>query len=316
MSEQMRQLTNKVILSGKLAELKVTEGNNKNKVPYISLEGKVRFGPDTIHEQEFKLYVQKFNSEGKENKNYPKITEFAAKNAALTIAKTTYEEAAEVKMEGNFAINDYVNSKNELKESIRIEGKFLNDCDKNSDGTSVYDAIGVVEGYIESIIPETRGEDANPTGRLKVALLTNDFFGNLIPMRNLYVESDMADDFGSIYEVGQTAKFTIQYISSKSQKETKKTAFGKMHVDETNYLQMIIIGGDEPFDSDDERAISSATIKAAKLARQEQLDAIKAEGYKGNKNNGNGKSSGSSVAASKAKAQSAASDITDDDIPF
>lgn len=303
MSDKIRELVNQVVLTGKLAEIEVTEDKNKDKIPYISVKGAVQFGDSKILTHKFEKYVQEVKADGTDSRVYPKVKEFA-KNAK-SIAKFGFEEATEVSIQGSFVTNDYVNAEEKLIETLKIDAAFFNDVDGEYRGTAD------IEGYIQSILPETKGEDKQETGRLRVTMLTTDFFGNLVPVKHIIVPAELKGDFEAGYEVGQTAKLYIDFTPSKTEAKPKKTGgIGKQReTDGKVYLEMIVTGADTAFDEDDAKAIDKKAIKIALAERKTKLDEIVNKGYQGSK--------GKSISnATQNKGKNKPAPVTDEDIPF
>ena len=252
MSDKVRQMTNKVVLAGKVAELEVRKGTTEKKVPYISVKGAIQFGDHKAQTRNFEKFVMEYSikedGSHKENKAYPKVVEWVEK--AKSIAKTTYDEATEVSIQGAFATNDYVNKEDKLVEGLKIEAAFFNDLDGDYKGTAD------IEGYIQTITPETKGEDQTETGRLRVTILTNDFFGNIIPVKNIIVPAELKDAFEDAYEVGQTAKVFVDFVLHEGEAKPKKS--GGIGVQRTtdgaSYVEMILTGADPAVDEDEEDA--------------------------------------------------------------
>lgn len=303
MSDKIKELVNKVVLTGKLAEIEVTEGKNKDKIPYISVKGAIQFGDSKTLTKRFEKYVQESNNDGKESKVYPKVQEFVKK--AKSIAKVGFEEATEVSIQGSFATNDYVNAEEKLIESLKIDASFFNDAEGEYKGTAD------IEGYIQSITPEVKGEEQTETGRLRVTMLTTDFFGNLVPVKNIVVPAELKEDFEAGYEVGQTAKLYIDFAMNKAEAKPKKTGGigAQRETEGKSYVEMIVTGADAPYDEDDDNAVSKKAIKIALAERKAKLDEIEKKGYQGSK--------GKSISnASQNKGKNKPSPVTDEDIPF
>jgi hypothetical protein len=307
MSDKIKQLVNKVTLVGKIAEFEKKTGTTAEKnIPYISIKGAIQFGDSKALTRRFEKYVQETNKEGKENKMYPKITEFA--NKVKSIANSTYEEATEVNIQGSFATNDYVNDQDELKENVKVDASFFNDLDNDAS----YGGTADIEGYIQSVKPETKGDSNEETGRLRVTVLTTDFFGNLVPIKNIIVPQELKDAFEDGYEVGNTAKFYVDFTLSKSEVKPAKT--GGLGVQRTtdgkSYVEMILTGADPAIDEDDEGAISKTAIKIALSERKAMLEELKEKGYQGTKNKSISSSSRTTGVGNKPTPAS------DEDIPF
>lgn len=306
MSDKVRQMINKVILAGKVAELEVRKGTTEKKVPYISVKGAIQFGEHKAQTRNFEKFVMEYSikedGSHKENKAYPKVVEWADK--AKSIAKSTYDNATEVSIQGAFAPNDYVNKEEKLIEALKIDAGFFNDLDGD------YKATADIEGYIQSIVPETKGEDQNETGRLRVTILTNDFFGNIIPVKNIIVPAELKDAFEDGYEVGQTAKVFVDFVLHKGEEKPKKSGgIGvQKSTDGKSYVEMILTGADPAIDEDEENAFSKEAVRIGMAERKAALDKLKEKGYQGG--NGGGKSI-SSASTSKPKTT-----VNDEDIPF
>ena len=285
MSDKIRSLVNMVTLSGKVTEIEIRKGNNKNKSADISIKGEIQFGDTKAHTRKFETYVAEFNAEGKESKMYDKILTFA--NSVKSVAKAGEDEATMVSIQGEFGTNDYMSSKDKLIEGLKINAKFFNDVKVDEEFKGVAD----VEGYILTIAPEVKGEEEKETGRLRVTIITTDFFGNIIPVKNIIVPADLREGFEEGYQEGQTAKLFVDFIVNQSEgKPVKAGGLGKQRVTQgKSYVEMIVTGADPAFDEDDEMGISTEAIRIALSERKAKLDDLKSKGYQGGKD---GKSSG------------------------
>lgn len=313
MSDKIKQVANSVKLIGKIAEFEYSTGETKEeKIPYVSIKGAIQFGDTKAQTRRFERYVQersksKDGKEGKENKLYESTLKFAKSVKSLASIKND-EEPTVVEIQGTIATNDYVNEKDELIESLKVDAVFFNDVDGNAEFKGVLD----LEGYIQSIAEETKGEDKNETGRLRVTLVTMDFFGNAIPVKNIIVPNDLKEAFEENYEVGQTAKFYIDYVVNKAPEKPKKTGgLGQQRTtDGKTYIEMILTGADPALDEDDEGAISKEAIRIALTERKNKLNELKEAGYQGKKSSGSVSRTGISSSNKKPKPAS------DEDIPF
>lgn len=308
MSDKVRQMTNRVVLTGKVTEFEKTIGtvaNGDSKgASYVRMKGKIQFGEHKAMERSFERYVQEYSvREGKqkENKAYAPTLNWA--NSVKSVANSNWEEATEVSLTCSFATNDYVNDKDQLVEAIVSKVAFINDVDGE------YGATADVEGYISQITPEIKGENQDETGRLRVTILTNDFFGNIIPVKNIIVPSELKDAFEDNYEVGQTAKVFIDFVLHKGEEKPKKMGgIGTQRTtDGKSYVEMILTGADPAMDEDDKDAYSKEAVRIGLAERKATLEKLKEEGYQGSK--------GKSISSSSNTNKNAVS-VTDDDIPF
>lgn len=305
MSDKIKQTVNNVVLAGKVAEIEKKEGKTKAGIPYISVKGVIQFGDSKAESRHFEKFCQEYSEKDgkkKENKAYPKVVEWA--NKVKSIVDSSYEEATEVSISGSFANNDYVNSEEKLIEALKIDAAFFNDIDGNYKGTAD------IEGYIQSITPETKGEDKDETGRLRVTILTTDFFGNIIPIKNIIVPVELREGFEGGYEVGQTAKVYVDLTLNKAEpKPKKKGGLGVQRETEgKSYVEMILTGADPAIDEDEEGALSKEAVRIALAERKATLKELEEKGYQGG--NKSGKSISSASSTSKPKP------VADDDMPF
>ena len=309
MSDKMKKVVNEVRLSGKVAEIEVNTGETKKKkIPYVSIKGAIQFGEDKVHTRRFETYVQEQKSDGGENKLYEPTLTWA--KSAKSIVKVGFDEATLVEVQGAFETNDYVNSEDKLVESLNVSGKFFNDFDVNKG----YKGIADVEGYIQSINEETKGEDQTETGRLRVNVITSDFFGNVIPVKNIIVPKELHDDFLDGYEVGQSAIFYIDFIANKSAPKPKKTGgLGvQRETDGKSYIEMILTGASPAVDEDDDNGISKEAIKIGLSERKAKLNELVEKGYQGSGKKNRNTIGSSSKSTNKMKPKAA----KDEDIPF
>jgi len=308
MSDKIRALDNSVKLVGKITEFEYRTGISKAKINYVSLKGVLQFGKTKAESRRFETYVQEVSSKGKESKMYEPTLAFAQN--ARSVVKFGAADATEISIQGALEPNDYVNSKEMLIEGVSVKAKFFNDVE--GDYTGQID----IEGYIQSINPETAGEDEAETGRLKFNLLSADFFGNLVPIRNIIVPAKLKDVFEKNYTEGQTAKFFVGYeVNTKEEPKPETGGIGERRVTEgKSYLEMVMTGADSAVDEDDERGIKDDTIRIGLVERKAKLNEIKEKGYQGKKGTG-GAATGAARTSMGSQNKPAAID-SDDEIPF
>jgi len=309
MSDKVRQMTNQVVLTGKVTEFEMKTGtvaNGESKgAPYVSIKGEIQFGEHKAMTRSFERYVQEYRvKDGKkvEKKAYAPTLDWA--KSVKSVAKTNWDEATEVSLVCSFAANDYVNKQEKLIEALKCDISFINDVDGD------YKATADIEGYIQSIVPEVKGEDQVETGRLRVTILTNDFFGNIVPVKNIIVPTELRETFEDGYEVGQTAKIFVDFTLHKGEEKPKKS--GGIGVQRTtdgkSYVEMILTGADPAIDEDNRDAFSKEAVRIGLAERKADLDKLKEAGYQG----GKGKSIGS-ASSNNSKPKTT---VSDDDIPF
>lgn len=312
MSDKIKAVVNEVHLAGKVAEAEVKTGLTKeDKIPYVSIKGAIQFGDTKVKTKRFETFVQQEKKGGGENKLYSPILAFA--NSVKSIVDTDFETATVIDLQGNFSANDYIDASDKLIESQRIDIKFFNECDNDIEK---FKGTADIEGYIQTIAEETRGEDKTETGRLRVSVITADFFGNIVPIKNIVVPEHLHDAFLNGYEVGQSAILYVDFIPNKAEAKPKKTGgLGvQRETDGKSYLEMVVTGASPAIDEDDPNGISQEAIKIALAERKASLNELVEKGYQGGKKdvrNNLGTKSATTPSTKKKPAP-----VAEDDMPF
>lgn len=230
------------------------------------------------------------------NVYFQSLTSKGEKNPQWKMACDMYEnwnphingtgESTVVNVEGTVAPNDYVGQDGNLKYALRWSVRRANTkVPENAEYGASLNAVG----YIQSISPEIRNEEE--TGRLLVKLYAVDNKGTCFPI-DAIVEKDMADDFESSYEAQQSVNFDFDLVVKHvGEKKSGKKAFGKQSTvavnDGFDIQELIIVGGDEPFEESDEEEdeegnpvktqwINPTAMKKAIKEREKYLDQLKA----------------------------------------
>ena len=307
-TEQIRQLVNKVHLAGALAELEVKEGQDKNGVSYISLSGAIQCGESAVSTVRFRGTINSKKKDGTDSKNYENAKKWASKAIPMTKDK---EKCTFVDMIGSLTDNPYVSRDGTLVEAVQYKmqlfGKF-----------TAYAAELDLEGFVHSIVDETRGEEGNPTGRKKMRLITRDFFGKTIDLKNIVIPNELVEPLEENgYEKGCTATFFINLIPTQKEVPVKKGGIGTQRTTEgRNYLEMVLVGADPVIDPDDEKALDAKLIKNAMTVRKSYLDEIKEKGYQGSSGSSSSSSASESRTGIGGKKSSNKVEAVDDDDEF
>lgn len=173
------------------------------------------------------------------------------------------EVPTRVKIDGILSANEYVNKDTyEFKSITQVNGFRI-----TSTGVPKEDSADCeISGIIRSIIPETKGEDAEETGRLKVELYTFNRNAETTPF-TFIVESDIADDFNSFYEAGQSVKLYYEIITKQvGVKKPTTGGFGRREshmVSGFSVTEYSVFRGDEAFDEENEYYINPEDMKQA-----------------------------------------------------
>ena len=293
MSDKIKQtVKNKVVLTGVITELKVTEGvtkakENKPSCDYISIKGEVQFGTHKAESRRFESFVQKINKKGTENGLYAPTLAFGKR--AKSAKDVGLENATFISLQGEFSDNVYVAKDGKLKEGLNIDIKFFNEVDDfnptltmNENLTALGKGQLDIEGYIQNIVEEEIGEDATPTGRLKMNVVTSNYFSNAIPIKNVIIPVEYAEGLQSAYDETQTATFFLEFMLKKSEKVVQTGGLGAQRTtDGKSYLEMVLTGANGAIDEDEIGAISTEAIGIALKTRQEHVAEVKEAGYQG-----------------------------------
>ena len=164
-------------------------------------------------------------------------------------------------------------------EIIGYRGSFFNRIRNKADVEP--DATFEVEMFIQSITPEM-GKDADgemsETGRLKISGWMPTYNG--IEPIDLIVPEELADACEATYEPGQTVEFYGDIINNSIEETIEKpVAFGKpkKEVRRTYINELLVTGGSEPYDGDEETdkdhvPYDMATIQAAIKEREREIE--------------------------------------------
>lgn len=305
----LRQADNYVLIEGTLSEKDLQE----NEIKRGDSTDNAIFGTLTIETTKnsthtVRVFVYEHKKDGKENKL------FASWKTVLdnykSIAEDGRENADKVRIKGGqLGINDYVGQDGALRSFPEVTTNFINRVKESEEfkPRAEFD----VEGVIQSIKPEVRGEDEEETGRLVLKVVVPLYGGRVAPLQ-MVVSADDADTFQGMFEEGQTVDLDGDLINySEIKTTTKERAFGKAkdNVSTIFKRELLIAGGSEPYDPDSEKAFDVKTIKQALIERKNYLEELKNK-KKDTKSSGNG-------FTSKHKEEKDNSiDISSDDLPF
>ncbi len=305
--ERVKPLNNRARVAGVLVGLsELKEGVTQDGVPYCSFSGKVSCDPEGKVEISFRTFEKAKTKAGKDMANYPKVLAWY-KNAVSK--ESNADNPTMVEISGSLTDNPYVNLHNELVEACQYSLKYFSEF-RN------YKAQIDIEGYIESLVEETTGEDETPTGRMKMTLISRDGFNNTIVLKNVIIPADFVDSLDDAgWEKGATISAAIDIVPSASVKTVNTAAFGKQHtIQSAVRKEMVVTGGEVAIDPDSERALKRSQVKAMMDERKAKLDATEAAGYQGNK--GGSSVSRGSIGSKKVQTKVDNSFDLDDDMPF
>ena len=242
----LRQANSKATAVGLLADKKL-EIKTDPKTGEKYIQGTVMVKTSDKNFVTFTVYSKAKKKEGGDNSTY----------AGLVTVMNEFRSIADA---GDNA--DYIRANGQLNpyrgqngnEIISYRGSFFNRI-RNVENV-VPEANFEVEIFIQSITPEM-GKDADgemsETGRLKISGWMPTYNG--IEPVDLIVPEDLADACDNTYESGQTVEFYGDIINNSIEETIEKpVAFGKpkKEVHRTYINELIVTGGSEPYDGDEE----------------------------------------------------------------
>ena len=242
----LRQANTKATAVGLLTDKKL-EIKTDPKTGEKHIEGTVTVKTSDKNFVTFTVYSKEKKNDKTDNKTY----------AGLVTVMNEFQSVVDA---GDNA--DYIRVNGQLNpyrgqngnEIIGYRGSFFNRI-RNAENIES-EATFEVEMFIQSIVPEM-GKDADgemsETGRLKITGWVPTYNG--IEPVDLIVPEDLASACEDTYEPGQTVEFYGDIINNSIEETIEKpVAFGKpkKEVRRTYINELIVTGGSEPYDGDEE----------------------------------------------------------------
>lgn len=311
MDEQIRDLANQVVLSGKLATLSFDK-KKKNDKDFLLVNGSVQFGEDPAETQYFRGYFNKLTKTGTESKKYLNALDWCTKAVPMTVDK---DDPTFVDIFGKLVQNDYITSDGKLSEGTVIMADMFR---KYTESGCRID----IEGYLKSFAEELIGTENTPTGRGRLWIVSTDYYKKALVLKKVAVPEEILKEAKVVWQEGDTAIFKID-MKLHAAPVAHKSAFG-VNRDLTtgrSYLETVLVGGDDPLDANDERKLSNSVIKNLLAERGAYLKELQEKGYQGGAPKESNSSSRATVGSSRKNVSESQlsevdEDIDDDDIPF
>lgn len=205
MAEQtLRQAGNTVKISGKVAEVKLTEKEfiDKNtKQPYTAIMGDVTIKVNDDESHTVKYFIKELTKAGAANKSFLGLKTFMEKTVSIEdIAKGLADEGASPSIvsinNAQIGLNEYKAADGNIISNLQLSATFPPSEIKNLEnfvGKAEFD----IEGIVKSVTMEMKDEEE--TGRAKIALYVPLYGGAVIPV-NL-VTSEKLGAEGAEYAV-------------------------------------------------------------------------------------------------------------------
>ena len=242
----LRQAKTKATAVGLLTDKKM-EIKTDPKTGEKHIEGTVTVKTSDKNFITFTVYSKEKKNDRTDNKTYAGLVTVMNEFQSVVAAG---DNAYYIRVNGQ--LNPYRGQNG--NEIVGYRGSFFNRI-RNIENLET-DASFEVEMFIQSIVPEM-GKDADgemsETGRLKITGWVPTYNG--IEPVDLIVPEDLADACENTYEPGQTVEFYGEIINNSIEEIIEKpVAFGKpkKEVRRTYINELIVTGGSEPYDGDEE----------------------------------------------------------------
>ena len=285
---EIKQTVNRGKIVGVLSEkaLKISKGEVKteNKTfPCEVISGTLSVETENGTLPPLRVYLKSKKKDGTENKMFAGFVtimkEYVSK-MELTTGKISYkvqdsnaEKTVEIPIDKQVVtapdtiecsvrldLNDYVsNTTQKVVSSVQLS---MSNAKRVSSDTELTTDL-MIEGYVQKIVPETTKTEEE-TSRILVTFVTVGFGAKAKPF-TVIVPEDLADDFSNMYEVGQTAMFYCSVVMRHVGGQKNNTAaFGKKAKVYSGFdvEEIVLIGGEEPYDEDTDEDGSSKSISA------------------------------------------------------
>ena len=270
----LRQANTKATAVGLLTDKKL-EIKTDPKTGEKHIEGTVTVKTSDKNFVTFTVYSKEKKNDKTDNKTYAGLVTVMNEFQSVVDAG---DNADHIRVNGQ--LNPYRGQNG--NEIIGYRGSFFNRI-RNVENIEP-EATFEVEMFIQSIVPEM-GKDADgemsETGRLKITGWVPTYNG--IEPIDLIVPEDLASACEDTYEPGQTVEFYGDIINNSIEETIEKpVAFGKpkKEVRRTYINELIVTGGSEPYDGDEETdkdhvPYDKGAIEGAIAERNTQIEEIK-----------------------------------------
>lgn len=270
METNIRQADAKVNVTGVVSEVDLKLDKDDKGVEQIT--GTVTVKTSEFNFIPFKVWTRAKKNDGTDNKQFAGIKTVMEEYKPL--ARYSEEEADKISVSGN--VNPF-EGRNGV--SIGYRSNFFNRLRGGADAVFEPKAEFDIEMYIKAIVPEMvkNSEDVEESGRyiMKGWMPT---YNGIEPIEAIIPE-DLVDDIQDLYSPGDTVNIWGDIINSRVVKDNSKTgAFGKAKkkVETTFINELVITGGEPPYDEDNPLHYTKEVIDAAVQERENKKEADKA----------------------------------------
>lgn len=270
MTQALRESINNVEIIGTLKKIDIEEKKSKEGKEFIS--GRVTIEVvegDRINNIQVRLFSNKFKKNGELNGIYK----------GYKTVKDEYNIGEQVRVTGDLRLEEYYTQSGSLTSFNSVNALFFNRIEEGEEFRQK--SIATLDMVIENIQPSMDAEGI-PSGWHDVEAFTVGYNSRIIPLKNLVIEEQLAQQFSSMYYSGTTGKITIKinnYVDAEEIEQSQEQAgFGtteRVEHTASNYTNNLeIIGGDMPY-ADGVNEYSPEDIEQAHKNRALALQELK-----------------------------------------
>jgi len=265
--------TNKVTISGKIAEIESRQGLTKAGVPYLAGNVKVEAGTDNLIPVGF--FVTQKTKDGKPNQIYNSIVTVVSDYK--TIAEHGRDAADVIEITGaNLDENIFFPAPDRMVRGFNVRSSFYN---RKADAGMKNEFV--VSGQILSMVDEIKkeGSDEVPTGNLIIRLLTLGYENKANVLDFKVVNPKGVAYLRDTCSVGQEIKLNGEIlIHEEVTEKIEEVAFGDPIVTQSRRTErnLIVASATPPIDS----TYSQDVVEASLAAREAEINQKKADAAK------------------------------------
>lgn len=293
----LKQTENKVVIEGLVAENNLEIVAAKRKIDGKDVDDRkvqgtleIRTGEDET--QTVKVFMWEKKKDGNPNKKFAGFETLA--NELKSIADVGQAEASKVKItDGELTLNEYYGQDGKFKQFPQVTAGYSGFVNRVEEGKpfELRAEFTDLEIIVSKVVEEfTRGEDAEPTGRVIVEGYTVNHAGVVSPQKFVVEEGGGAEYVMDNFEKGKLATVYGKLVNiQKEHIKFEEMGFGKpKEVKTYEYVREQVITGGSIYDTDvkEDKKIDLEVLKSALQQRELHLASLKSDNE--NKDNNGG----------------------------
>ena len=272
MTQALRESINNVEIIGTLKKIDTIE-EKVSRAGKEFITGKVTIevvDGERVNNIQIRFFSNKYKNNGELNGIYK----------GYKTVMDEYEVGQRVRITGDLRLEEYYSQNGSLTSFNSVNALFFNRVEDGEDFRQK--AIATIDMVVENIQPKMDAEGI-PTAVHDVEAFTVGYNSRIIPLKNLVISEQLAEQFSSMYYPGTTGKITLKinnFVEKEDIVETQEQVSGfgsteRVEQAATNFTNNLeIIGGDLPY-SDGVNEYSPEDIEQAHKTRALALQQLK-----------------------------------------